>query len=220
MELKNRQGVLGLDTVKHVMITFLILAVCGIATLLSLVALQNGVGSTIDTSYTLQQTNNESDDNLATVAFVNQTGYNLTKSNSSTSSYVLVAIWGSGNQSNGSQGAVANVSFGGFNNTIGLGNATVNTSGIVFNASTQNYGNVSLTYYLTYGTNNNRTAFIVGNVSSGLVTFFASTGTIFSILVVTVIILAISIIIWAVGRFGQNAEGMGGESMSQGSVSL
>ncbi len=48
---------------------------------------------------------------------------------------------------------------------------------------------------------------IIGNVSDGLVTFFGSTGTIFSILIVVVIILAISIIIWAVGRFGQQTEG-------------
>ena len=48
---------------------------------------------------------------------------------------------------------------------------------------------------------------IIGNVSSGLTTFFGSTGTIFSILIVVVIILAISIIIWAVGRFGQSSEG-------------
>jgi hypothetical protein len=48
---------------------------------------------------------------------------------------------------------------------------------------------------------------IIGNVSSGLTTFFSSTGTIFSILIVVVIILAISIIIWAVGRFGQQSEG-------------
>jgi len=53
----------------------------------------------------------------------------------------------------------------------------------------------------------NTTTGIIGNVSSGLSTFFASTGTIFSILIVVVIILAISIIIWAVGRFGQQTEG-------------
>jgi len=53
----------------------------------------------------------------------------------------------------------------------------------------------------------NATDNIIGNVSGGLVTFFGSTGTIFSILIVVVIILAISIIIWAVGRFGQQTEG-------------
>lgn len=104
MEFGNRNGVLGLDTVKSVMITFLILAVVGIAVLLALVSLQNA---------------------------------NIFTANSMAA---------------------------------------------------------------------NQTASIVGNVSGGLTTFFASTGTIFSILVVVVIILAISIIIWAVGRFGQQSE--------------
>ncbi len=52
----------------------------------------------------------------------------------------------------------------------------------------------------------NDTSAIVGNVSGGLVTFFGSTGTIFSILVVVVIIMSISIIIWAVGKFGQTSQ--------------
>ena len=55
---------------------------------------------------------------------------------------------------------------------------------------------------ISYTYNNGRTSAIIGNVTYGVTTFFASTGTIFSILVVVVIILAISIIIWAVGRFG------------------
>jgi len=105
MQFKNRNGVLGLDTAKQVMITFLILAVTGVAILLALTSLQN-----------------------ANIFTTNSQGYNAT---------------------NG----------------------------------------------------------IVNNISSGLSTFFGSTGTIFSILVVVVIILAISIIIWAVGRFGQQTEG-------------
>ena len=103
--MRNRKGVLGLETAKQVMITFLVLAVVGIAVLLALTSLQNS------------------------------------------------SIFESGSQ------------------------AETDTNSIV------------------------------GNVSGGLVTFFASTGTIFSILVVVVIILAISIIIWAVGRFGQQTEG-------------
>ena len=68
--------------------------------------------------------------------------------------------------------------------------------------------NVSLSYYYTYTwtEDTGRMGSIVGNVSGGIVLFFGSTGTIFSILIVIVIILAISIIIWAVGRFGQRAE--------------
>jgi len=105
MKIGNRKGVLGLETAKQVMITFLVLAVVGIAILLALTSLQNS------------------------------------------------SIFTTGSQAD------------------------------------------------------NDTTSIVNNVSGGLVTFFASTGTIFSILVVVVIILAISIIIWAVGRFGQQTEG-------------
>jgi uncharacterized membrane protein len=105
MQIKNRNGVLGLDTAKQVMVTFLILAVTGVAVLLALTSLQN-----------------------ANIFSADSLGANATEN-------------------------------------------------------------------------------IVGNVSGGLVTFFGSTGTIFSILVVVVIILAISIIIWAVGRFGQQTEG-------------
>jgi hypothetical protein len=105
MKFGNRNGVLGLDTAKQVMITFLVLAVIGVAVLLALTSLQNA--------------NIFEPDSLA---------------------------------------------------------------------------------------ENNSNA-IIGNVSNGLTTFFASTGTIFSILIVVVIILAISIIIWAVGRFGQSSEG-------------
>ena len=61
--------------------------------------------------------------------------------------------------------------------------------------------------FTTDSSADNATDNIIGNVSGGLVTFFGSTGTIFSILIVVVIILAISIIIWAVGRFGQQTEG-------------
>ena len=105
MKLGQRNGVLGLETAKQVMVTFLVLAVTGVAILLALTSLQN-----------------------------------------------------------------ANI----------------------FTANSQAA---------------NDTSHIVGNVSGGLVTFFGSTGTIFSILIVVVIILAISIIIWAVGRFGQQTEG-------------
>ena len=104
MRYKQRNGVLGLETAKQVMVTFLVLAVTGVAVLLALTSLQNA---------------------------------NIFEANSS--------------------GA-------------------------------------------------NATSYITGNVSNGLTTFFGSTGTIFSILIVVVIILAISIIIWAVGRFGQSTE--------------
>lgn len=193
METKNRNGVLGLETAKQVMITFLILAVTGVAILLALTSLQTSVGSTIDTLTAVQISTNESD-NGGSVAFLNNTGYKLTNSNSSTSSYVITAIW------------VSNDTGYPYNASINTANASINSSGYVFNTSTVTYGNVSFTYYLTYTYDSGRTTSIIGNVSNGLVTFFGSTGTIFSILIVVIIILAISIIIWAVGRFGQQAE--------------
>jgi len=54
----------------------------------------------------------------------------------------------------------------------------------------------------------NDTNNIVANISDGLVSFFGNTGTIFAILVVVVIILAISIIIAAVSRFGGRESGL------------
>ena len=98
--LKNKKAVLGLDTVKAVMITFLILAVIGVSVILA---------------------------------------------------------------------------------TVSLRDSNIFTSG---------------------STEQNQTTYIVNNISSGLVSFFSNTGTIFAILVVVVIILAISIIIAAVSRFG------------------
>jgi len=53
----------------------------------------------------------------------------------------------------------------------------------------------------------NQSNSITSNVSTGLTTFFANTGTIFSILVVVVIIAAISLIILYVRRFGGEAGG-------------
>ena len=47
----------------------------------------------------------------------------------------------------------------------------------------------------------------IANVTSGVTDFFNDTGTIFSILIVVVIILAISIIIGVVSRFGGGGRG-------------
>ncbi len=189
MKLQNRNGVLGLETTKQVMVAFLVLSVTAIAILLSLTALDDSIGDTIDISYSPTVTvANE------TGAYINITGYNLSGYNSTWSSITATAVW---NETT----AVL----------LGSGNYTLSSVGVLTNASTSpystnNYGvNVSYTYLITIDSESVNS--IIGNVSSGLVVFFASTGTIFSILIVVVIILAISIIIWAVGRFGQQTEG-------------
>ena len=188
MKTQNRNGVLGLETAKQVMVTFLVLAVTGIAILLSLTALNTGIGDTIDTSTKIVHEYNE------TPAWINITGYELAEVNSSNSAYVITELWNTTTD-------VLIVST----------DYSVNTSGWLFNDSVSEYStnsyDVNVSYYYTYTYDNGRTDQIVGNVSAGLVTFFGSTGTIFSILIVVVIILAISIIIWAVGRFGSKVDG-------------
>jgi len=188
MKTQNRNGVLGLETAKQVMVTFLVLAVTGIAILLSLTALNTGIGDTIDTSTKIVHEYNE------TPAWINITGYELAEVNSSNSAYVITELWNTTTD-------VLIVST----------DYSVNTSGWLFNDSVSEYStnsyDVNVSYYYTYTYDSGKTDQIVGNVSAGLVTFFGSTGTIFSILIVVVIILAISIIIWAVGRFGSKVDG-------------
>ena len=189
MKLQNRNGVLGLETTKQVMVAFLILSVTAVAILLSLTALDDSIGDTVDLSFSPTVTVlNE------TGAYINITGYTLSGYNSTWSSIIATAVWNE--------------------TTVDLlesGNYTLSSVGVLTNASeseysTNDYGvNVSYTYLFTI--DGGSVSSIVGNISAGLVTFFASTGTIFSILIVVVIILAISIIIWAVGRFGQQTEG-------------
>ncbi len=186
--MKQRNGVLGLDTAKSVIVTFLILSVTGIAVLLALTSLQSATTATVDTTTVGLSTTDYN-------AWLNITGYPLTRVNSSNSQYTLLLIKNATTAGAGT-----------YNWTIGLGNATVNSAGLVTNLSTA-YPNVSITYEYVNTYSSGRTSAITNNVTTGIESFFASTGTIFSILIVVVIILAISIIIWAVGRFGQQTEG-------------
>ena len=202
MKTQNRNGVLGLETAKQVMVTFLVLAVTGIAILLSLTALDTGVGDTIDNQFYSKSVTNESADTVGVdITYANQTGYTLSGYNSSWSGMALTTLWKDYNQTADTSNEPS-----GYNVTVTLVNATLSSVGVLTNATATDYANVSASYSYTYTVDTNRVDSIVGNVSAGLVTFFASTGTIFSILIVVVIILAISIIIWAVGRFGQTTD--------------
>ncbi len=142
MKTQNRNGVLGLETAKQVMVTFLVLAVTGIAILLSLTALNTGIGDTIDTSTKIVHEYNE------TPAWINITGYELAEVNSSNSAYVITEMW---NETT--------------DELVFSGNYSVNASGWLFNASvsgysTENY-NVNVSYYYTYSYDNGRTDQIV-----------------------------------------------------------
>jgi len=188
MKTQNRNGILGLETAKAVMVTFLVLAVIGIATILCLTSLNDGVGDTID-NVAHAQTNTVTNE---TGAYINNTGYTLSGYNTTWSSITVTGVW------NYTDGFV-----------ITSDNYSLSSVGVLTNATTDTFNpvNLSYTYVHSYTEDTGRTDNIVGNVTGGLVTFFGSTGTIFSILIVVVIILAISIIIWAVGRFGQQTEG-------------
>lgn len=54
----------------------------------------------------------------------------------------------------------------------------------------------------------NQTTNIFNNVSTGISGFFSNTGTWFSLLAVTIIILIITIVIFAVQRFGGGSRGL------------
>jgi len=187
MKTQNRNGILGLETAKAVMVTFLVLAVIGIATILCLTALNDGVGDTVDNEARTLTTTATNE----TGAYVNATGYTLSGYNTTWSSITATGVW------NYSDGFV-----------IVASNYTLSSVGVLTNATTDTFDpvNLSYTYVHSYTEDTAKVDSMVGNVTDGLVTFFGSTGTIFSILIVVVIILAISIIIWAVGRFGQQAE--------------
>ena len=173
------------------MVTFLILAVTAIAVLLSLTALDDSIGNTIDLSNspTVAVINE-------TGAYVNITGYTLSGYNSTWGSISATAVW---------------VDVSATPTLIPSANYTLSSVGVLTNATivpnATEYDDANVSYTYVFTIDSGTVSSIIGNVSNGLVIFFASTGTIFSILIVVVIILAISIIIWAVGRFGQQTEG-------------
>ena len=170
----NKKGVLGLDTVKAVMITFLILAVIGITLILTGVSLRT-VADDVDVGSGYV---NE------TTGFINSTGYTLAQASSGYRNFVQ---------------SITNI----YNETDGKvilsGNYTL-TGNVITNATTTTWSDTFIIYTWTYS--EDTTDAIVGNVSDSMVDFFGNTTTIFAILIVVVIILSISIIIAAVSRFG------------------
>jgi len=136
-----------------------------------------------------------------TGAYVNISGYTLSGYNSTWSSMSVDAVW-----ANAIPGAGVGTPY-----LIPSANYTLSSVGVLTNATqvdnSTEYDNANVSYNYLFSIDSGTVTSIIGNISAGLVTFFASTGTIFSILIVVVIILAISIIIWAVGRFGQQTEG-------------
>jgi len=197
MKIKNKKGVLGLNTVQAVVIAFLIISVLAIAVILSLISLGSvEIGGTqirfdaLDASEwngSVGLVTNASAGGNAT-ANASLSGYNLVTS-------TLLCYNGTGGE------------------LIGSANFTSNSNGTLISTDTQCtdvLGGVSpsycgwewictgdATYEVTSGSGH-----IIRNISTGTESFMASAPTIFAILVVVVIILAIAIIIAVVTRFG------------------
>lgn len=172
----NKKGQLGLDTVKAVLLAVLILGVIAIASLLALVTIGDSVGRTSTIVGT--PVVNES---MTFVIAGNTTQFyqrkDITLSN-------IVMYNGSG--------------------VISINSANYTVSGGRITAlATSVYGNQTVKVSYSYTTSENTQ---IGNQTayyeSGVLNFFTSIPTIFILLGVVVLILAIGIIISQVGRFG------------------
>jgi len=181
----DRKGVLGLDTVKVVMITFLVLAVIGVALVLSLTNIRD-VAETID--LVRGTINNE------TLTTVTETGEDFDKNSERVCSASGLSV------TNASDAWL-----------IASGNYTQTGCNLAVSSTVDlglNNTNWNVTY--TYVHASSRAYNIQTNVSTGTSSFFTNTTTIFTILFVVVIILAIAIIIAVVSGFGREGRGIGG----------
>jgi len=190
----NDKGQIGLDLVKTIAVSLLVVSVLVVAGFLMLTSLTD-VAEDIDTG-----TAQPVDETLTTVSTANENLlYYTYKRNSVCTNHIF---------SNATDGTV-----------ITSPNYTTYSDGcqVAYTGSVDGvYNNTdwNVTYNVTYS---EKSVFdISGNLTSGLTDFFSNTGTIFAILVVVVIVLAIIIIIAVVSRVGGSGGG-GGSKREYGS---
>jgi len=176
----NKKGQLGLDTVQAVIIVFLVLAVLGITLLLVLPQIQD-VAEGIDTS---------------SGTLKNETVTTLNETTGDT-----LSIHGNYHEITYSNTIVTNLS----GTVVESGNYTLKADGKIYGVAGATHNGKSVNVSTSWKGSNMQTQRVVGNVTRGTTDFFGDTGTIFSILVVVVIILAITIIILSVRRFGDGS---------------
>ncbi len=177
--LDNKKAQLGLDTVKAVMIAFLVISVLAVTLLIVLPEVRD-VAEEIDrTSIRVE--------NTTTLSVVNESGAFLTGTNNLLNCRLGIEY-------------AANTSGNGLQITT-TGNYTTDGCRVVYTGT--GFGNDTVWNITgTYTFSEARATEIMGNVTEGSKDFFNNTGTIFAILVVVVIILAIAIIIGVVSAFG------------------
>lgn len=187
--MKNK-GQIGLDTVQVFIVTLLILGVMAIALFIGLNQLINSgaVGTTAESSK--QTLSNE------TITLID----NSTGGIPSTVDGQRVPITYYGLiLTNSTSGVV-----------VASGNFTTNSNGTFFSSPTSGYNNtnVNVSGQFTYTVNSNSQA-VVSNVTSGTTGFFTNIPTVMTILGAVVIILAVVLIIGAVGRIRNRSEEVG-----------
>ena len=193
--MKNKQGQVGMGTVKVVMIGFLVLSVLALAITLSLVELRDVTEKMDQTTGTLT--------NVTTSTVVNATGTYPTGITADTRacSLTITEVYNATKTSM----------------TYNTGNFTITGCLIKTTSSGLTAGiiNHPINVTGTFSNANPDTNDLTRNVTTGVNDFFNDTSTIFAILIVIVIILAIAIIISVVSRFGgASGGGMGTEGTS------
>jgi len=197
--MRDKKGVLGLDTVKSVMLIFLILTVIAVALVITLSSIRD-VAEDIDLN-TITVTN------LTTSTVVNYSGAYPTGIDETFRNCVLT-ITAAYNETH-------------ITAPITAANYTTDGCKVLIAPAAEAegaYNNSAWNITGSYTYSNPRTRLLGENVSQATTGFFSNTGTIFAILVVVVIILAISIIIGVVSRFGGAGSMRGGREYGSDTV--
>ncbi len=189
-------------------VVFLALLVIGLIGLLFLIIYGNLSGNLGFTSEGVTVVNE-------TGGHANTTGYTLTgASNIGAGSFVITAVFGDGNQTNGTQTGIQN-NPSGYSTLIPATNYTVTSgTGILTNSSTVfQYPNVSVSYaYNRDSVGKRNTDVVITNLTSGAVSFFSFSNVWFILLAVTVLIGIVIGVIALVERIGGRDAGGKGRS--------
>lgn len=192
MKKLNKKGAFGIDTVKAVLITLLIIGVIAVVSYLSLTTLRSTYESTekLNTATTLNQT-------LTAVQYTPQALTNYQKRN------CQATIINVANATSGAPISATNYSVVGGCYLRSVGNSAYNNT------------DWNVSFSITY--NSPEANELVSNVTVGTSNFFKQIPTFFTLLSVVVLILIIAIVIIAVTRF-RSGEGMemGGGSEREG----
>ena len=183
--MKNKRGVLGLDTAKRFILIILIVSVIAFAMIVALVSLRDTAENVepTTTNTILNETLTAPNDTVVTPTSV--TGTEQRKR-----SCTLTSV----NNLSGGEDILST-------------NFTFDTSlcTLIMIGGTYNATDVNISFTNTFLTSNDANEILL-NVSGGTLDFFNNTSTWFSLLSVLVIMLVIALVIMAVNRFGGRKE--------------